>query len=154
MGNAGSDQSDATEIERLADLLRAADYELAPLMTALLTGDEFWDPANRGTLIRSPIELLVGTVRFLDIELENMRAIAMMSRRLGQDLFDPPNVKGWPGGMSWITSDLYLARQELLRTVTYGPAADANKHMAGRRALGMRRYIDRWCSATSLVNGE
>ena len=106
-----SDQPDTAEIERLAALLRASDYELAPLMTALLTGDAFWAPANRGTLIRSPIELLVGTVRLLDIEVDRMRRIAMMSRRLGQDLFDPPNVKGWPGGASWITSERYLARQ-------------------------------------------
>lgn len=142
-----SDQPDTAEIERLAALLRASDYELAPLMTALLTGDAFWAPANRGTLIRSPIELLVGTVRLLDIEVDRMRRIAMMSRRLGQDLFDPPNVKGWPGGASWITSERYLARQELLRTVTYGPAAEGDAPMAGRQARGMGRHIDRWVAA-------
>ncbi len=82
-----------------------------------------------------------------------------MSRRLGQDLFDPPNVKGWPGGAEWITADRYLARQELLQTVTNGaPAGDrsadrrsANAErraggmaMSGRRAQGMGRHIDRW----------
>ncbi len=50
-----SDAPDNAEIERLAALFRTADYEIAPLMQAMLTSAAFWDPANRGALIRSPV---------------------------------------------------------------------------------------------------
>jgi uncharacterized protein (DUF1800 family) len=58
---------DAREGKRLAAVLRDARYEVKPLLRALLGSDAFWAPDNRAALIKSPVELLVGTLRTFDI---------------------------------------------------------------------------------------
>ena len=44
----------------------------------------------------------------------------LATRRLGQDVFDPPNVKGWPGGEHWITSTTVVRRREFLERALRG----------------------------------
>lgn len=108
-----SDVPDRAEISRLAQIFRAANYELKPLMNALLTGAAFWAPANRGTLVKSPVEFAVGTIRTFDLALPDTRPLVEFGRRLRQDVFNPPNVRGWPGGTAWISSFTLLARRDL-----------------------------------------
>ena len=104
-------------IQAIADEFRASDYDIAVALHAILTGPEFNNPDNRGAQIKSPVELLVGTVRTLEIPIRKGRLLARAGRGLGQDLFDPPNVKGWPGGEQWITSDTLMNRQHMLERV-------------------------------------
>ncbi len=105
---------DPLEIERLAQVLRDNDYELKPLMQALLTSGAFRDPKNYGNMIKSPVDLIVGTLRVFEFPMGDGRGIVLASRRLGQDLMDPPNVKGWPGGIHWISSDSLMVRRQIL----------------------------------------
>ncbi len=112
-----SETLDEDEIRRLAAIFREADYEMRPLMEALLTSDGFWSAENRGGLIKSPVDLIVGTVRQFDLPIRRPKVLVRLGRRLGQDILDPPNVKGWPGGMAWITSETLLARNETMMTV-------------------------------------
>ncbi|MHA1564142.1 MAG: DUF1800 domain-containing protein [Alphaproteobacteria bacterium] len=112
-----SDTPDGDEVLRLAEVFRLADYELRPLVEALLTGDDFWSAGSRGGLIKSPVDLIVGTVRQFDLPIRRPMVLVKLGRRLGQDIFDPPNVKGWPGGRAWITSKTLLARSETMTTV-------------------------------------
>ena len=110
-----SDQPDPLEVERLADLFRRGDYRMKPLLQAILTSPQFWASENRGVLIKSPVELLVGTMRLFNLPLLDETALVRAGRRLGQDLFDPPNVKGWPGGVRWITTATLPARWQILQ---------------------------------------
>lgn len=66
-------------------------------------------------LIKSPVELLVGTVRLFGLPVHEPIMLIRAGGRLGQDLFDPPNVKGWPGGTRWITSATLLDRWQVLQ---------------------------------------
>lgn len=115
-----SPDPDTAEIKRLAAIFRNAGYEMKPLVRAMLLSEGFRDPENRGTLVKSPVDFLVGTLRLLEMQPCSGRPLVMASRRLGQDLFDPPNVKGWPGGNSWISSDTLLVRQQLASRLTRG----------------------------------
>ena len=65
---------------------------------------------------------------------DNYRLLAMASHHMGQTLFVPPNVKGWPGGKDWIDSNTLLIRQEFLRRAARGMQRRAFK--MGRR-MGM-----------------
>lgn len=105
---------DPQEIKRLANVLRSNDFELKPLMKALLTCQAFRDPQNYGAMIKSPVDLIVGTLRVFQFPMGDGRGIVLASRRLGQDLMDPPNVKGWPGGNRWISSHTLLMRQQIM----------------------------------------
>jgi uncharacterized protein (DUF1800 family) len=132
-----SDTPDAGEIQRLADIFRANGYALYPLLEALFTSNAFWSPANRGVLVKSPVELIVGTLRTLDLPVEDARLLAAASNRLGQDLFDPPNVKGWPGGTAWITSNTLLGRGQLLeRLIRAEEMADRRSRPASSMTAG------------------
>src|SRR5262249_41127246 len=93
------------------------EYTLKPLLKALFMSSYFRAASNRGTMIKSPVELIVGTMRFLHVPVRDPEPLVRAGRHLGQDLFDPPNVKGWPGGNAWITSSTLLARQQFLHRV-------------------------------------
>ena len=109
-----SQTPDEQEIDRLAEVLRTNAYELKPLMQALLTSKAFRDPQTHGAMIKSPVDLIVGTLRVFQFPMGDGRGIVLASRRLGQDLMDPPNVKGWPGGTQWISSDTLMMRRQIM----------------------------------------
>ncbi|MCC6140820.1 MAG: DUF1800 domain-containing protein [Nitrospira sp.] len=110
-----SDEPDAREIDRLAAEFRNSGYRIAPLLRGLLILPQFWAPETRGALVKSPVELLVGTIRLLNLPISDTTVLTKYGTRLGQDLFDPPNVKGWLGGTRWITSATLLNRWQLLQ---------------------------------------
>lgn len=110
-----SDTPDKRELARLARIFRNNDYRIRPLLYALLTSAAFRDPRNYGTAIKSPVELIVGSIRTLQIPMQDQQKLVKAGRALGQDIFDPPNVKGWPGGTYWIDSNTLLLRQEFSR---------------------------------------
>lgn len=103
---------DPDEVTRLAARFRA-DWDIATLMKGLLSSEAFWSETNRGTLVKSPVELVVGTQRALGLPLPaDVGAVAVAT--MGQSLFDPPNVRGWPSGNDWIDANTYLARRQFL----------------------------------------
>jgi hypothetical protein len=79
-------------------------------MKDILTSDWFYDAKNIGCRIKSPVELIVGIRRALPMKLENEMAQLLLQRLLGQILFYPPNVAGWPGGKNWIDSSSLMFR--------------------------------------------
>jgi uncharacterized protein (DUF1800 family) len=108
---------DPPQIARLAAILRDGHYEMKPVLRAMFLSSTFRERTNRGTLIKSPVELLVGSVHLLGLPVPDKTPIARMMLGLGQLPFYPPNVKGWPGGESWITTYTFLLRQQYLRGV-------------------------------------
>ncbi|HVZ57791.1 MAG TPA: DUF1800 domain-containing protein [Chitinophagaceae bacterium] len=108
-----NDQPDPARINLLADRFYRSGYDISDLMEAIFTSDWFYDPANIGTRIKSPIELIAGIQRMLPMELANEEALLVVQRLLGQVLFYPPNVAGWPGGRTWIDSSTLMMRMRL-----------------------------------------
>lgn len=107
-------------VERIAAKFRADKFSIATALSETLMTDAFWDPKNRGTLVKSPVDLLVGTIRTFEAPVRNPQFLVRVSARLGQNLMAPPNVKGWPGGKEWITADTMLMRQQVVQAVTGG----------------------------------
>jgi len=65
-------------------------------------------------LVKSPAEFVVGSVRLFDVAYGDPQMLANTVRTLGQNLFYPPNVKGWPGGALWINSTTLLSRKQFV----------------------------------------
>src|SRR3954468_3342643 len=107
-----SPQPDAREVTRIAALYRQSGYQTKLAVRELLLCPAFWAPENRGSLVKSPVELVVGTLREFGVRVPQPMPFAFLLRTLGEDLFSPPNVKGWPGGESWINSSTLLARKQ------------------------------------------
>ena len=70
----------------------------------------FYDEDIMGSKIKSPIELWVGLRRQLGLDLGNPEGQLLVQRALGQVLFFPPNVAGWPGGKQWIDASSLMLR--------------------------------------------
>ena len=108
-----NDDVDEQKAQWLADRFYKSDYDIGKLMEDIFTSDWFYDEKNIGTRIKSPIELLTGIQRMLPMKLENEEAILLLERVLGQVLFYPPNVAGWPGGKTWIDSSTLMMRMRI-----------------------------------------
>ena len=105
-------------IKQWGETFRKSNYNIKALYTAVLNSDAFWSPRYKGTLTKSPIDLLVGTLRALPFPKLPDSELVHISQLLGQDLFDPPTVKGWAGGNAWIDTQTLLVRTSLLNKLT------------------------------------
>ena len=94
----------------LADLFRSGGNHFKPLMRIMFLTEDFYSPSVIRSQVKSPVQWLVGTVRMLECDLPAPLVSTNLLRSLGQDLFAPPNVKGWDGGLAWITTNNLLAR--------------------------------------------
>ncbi|MDB5971307.1 MAG: hypothetical protein JWQ90_3757 [Hydrocarboniphaga sp.] len=108
-----SPDPDPSAVQRLAAGFRK-NWEIALLLKALLREPAFTEPRNSGLMVKSPVEFVVGTLRSLDLPLSTLNA-AVSTSDMGQTLFAPPNVRGWPGGDEWITSEWLLARRRFVQ---------------------------------------
>ncbi len=108
-----NDEVDEKRVQKLADGFYQSNYNISSLLNSIFTSDWFYDVKNIGSKIKTPVELLVGIRRTLPMELENPEIQLLMQRALGQLLFYPPNVAGWPGGKNWIDSSTLMLRLRL-----------------------------------------
>ena len=113
-----NDIIDQEKVNWLAERFYQSGYKISGLMEDIFTADWFYDDKNIGVKIKSPIELLAGIRRMLPMELENDETQLLLQRVLGQTLFYPPNVAGWPGGKSWIDSSTLMMRMRLPQLFT------------------------------------
>jgi len=100
-------------VQTLGDIFYNSNYSIEKLMRAIFESDWFYAAENMGTKIKSPIDLLVGMMKTLQIDLEQEKAFFFIQKMLGQSLLNPPNVAGWPGGKSWIDSSTLIFRLNL-----------------------------------------
>ncbi len=109
-----SPDPDAATVTRIANRFRSTRYDIKVVLYELLTSDAFYAKENRGVLIKSPIDLVVGALKQFDLKPTEPIPFAVAAAAMGQNLFSPPNVKGWPGGEVWINSSTLLARKQFL----------------------------------------
>ncbi len=112
-----NEKVDADKVNWLADRFYKNEYDIAKLMEDIFTSDWFYEEKNIGVQIKSPVELLVGIQRMLPMKLENEEALMLLQRILGQLLFYPPNVAGWPGGKAWIDSSSLMMRMRIPKLI-------------------------------------
>jgi uncharacterized protein (DUF1800 family) len=120
-----SPEPDAREVKRIAQIFRGQNLDVKPALRALLLSEAFWAAENRGALVKSPVELVVGTLRQLELTPTAAAPFALAATGMGQALLSPPNVKGWPGGDVWINSTTLLARKQFLDRLVRAAEAPA-----------------------------
>lgn len=106
---------DNNHVDWLAKRFYDSSYNINSLMKDMFTADWFYDAKNMGTKIKSPVELLVGIRKLLPMVMEKPEIQLLLQRALGQLLFYPPNVAGWPGGKNWIDSSSLMLRLQIPR---------------------------------------
>lgn len=108
-----NDVIDEARVDFLAQQFFDSNYNIETLMRALANADWFYAAEHIGTKIQSPIELLVQYQKIIGLRFNTPRDAFFLQRMLGQTLFMPPNVAGWPGGKNWIDNATLLFRLNL-----------------------------------------
>ena len=138
-----------------ADRIRHHDFQLKPVLRELLTSRWFFQPENRRSIIKSPLDLAIGTLRML-VEPIRWPPVAKLLAELGQNIFEPPSVKGWEGGRLWITSSSLLQRAnfatELSTTGQYGPLSELTRNVAATGNERVIETLERWLLCEPVID--
>jgi hypothetical protein len=112
-------------VEELAQTLRDNNYELRPMLRQLFLSEAFYSDSVQGAQVKSPAQFALQLCHDLGVNAPPFPALTRAVRVLGQDLFYPPNVKGWDGNRAWINANSLLIRTNLPATLLNpdGPGA-------------------------------
>lgn len=162
---ASDSPSDAT-IEALANHFQKSDYDISSTLKEMFLCEEFYSPSVVRQQVKSPVQWLVQTARVLEAPLPGASALEAVLPQMGQRLFDPPNVKGWDGGRSWISSSTLLLRYNMAGYIVSGklPALGGFQRTAGIVDIPLNKIAppdlranpEKLCDVVSarLVNGR
>lgn len=100
------DDTERDVIEPMAAILQANNFEIKPALSALLKSEHFFDPINQACYIKSPFDIIAGTLREFDVAFPAYSdyttgyplffSLYQHAADMQQDLFQPPDVSGWP----------------------------------------------------------
>jgi uncharacterized protein (DUF1800 family) len=112
-----SSSTDKATIDRFADVYDQSGHSIKALLTAIFTSDEFFSERARFSLVKSPVELVVGAVRMIGnynpgnvVNRQSSNVLLGLCQRQGQEIMNPPDVDGWDGGLLWINTAYMLER--------------------------------------------
>ena len=108
-----AEQLDEGLRDDLAERFYKSDYDISQLMDELFRNPKFYSQSYVGSRVKSPIELLLGIQQHTGGTFSNPENVIFLQKALGQVLFLPPNVGGWPNGNSWIDSSSLTFRMSL-----------------------------------------
>ena len=121
------------DIAALVDVWHSSGHDIREVVRVILTSDVFYSEEAYRAKVRSPVEVLVGLVRGLEVETD-FRVDVRGAGSMGQTLYDPPNVAGWEGGAAWLSSATLFARANFIDQLFTGfRAADRQ----GQRVPGV-----------------
>jgi|SRR5579883_216363 len=116
-------------LEPLADAFRKSDYDIAAVVKTMLSSRLFFSDHAFRKRIKSPVEYALGAVRAVyrlfdagDIHYQPLphHTLVRWLAQMGQVLFAPPNVKGWPGGRTWLNTATVLERNNFAAALASG----------------------------------
>jgi uncharacterized protein (DUF1800 family) len=144
-----------TVLDRMTAAYAANDHSIREMLRVMFLADEFYARAATDQQVKSPYELIAGTMRTLEIDPDwftdsdaayTMLYIVIFTGVLmGQGLYLPPNVKGWDGGREWINTSTILHRYNfgtLLATERQGPLVDVAGLVARSGATSAEGIVD------------
>ncbi len=113
-----------SSIERhaLAQGLREHDLNIGWGVETVLRSEAFFAGRNLGRRVLGPVEFVISAARALELfePPSSTLVLAEWAGRLGQDLFYPPNVGGWPAGRAWLTTRSLIGRANYATALVEG----------------------------------
>jgi hypothetical protein len=118
----GEGAIDSAAINELAEGLRQRNLDIDWGVGTVVRSRAFFADANLGKQVLGPAEYVIGAARALELldPPPSTLVLAEWIGRLGQDLFYPPNVGGWPGGRSWLTTRSVTGRANYASALVEG----------------------------------
>jgi uncharacterized protein (DUF1800 family) len=132
-----TDQPNEVFISKMAKILKDNDFNLKPALAFLFKSDEFYNQDLIGSKIKSPTETMIGSLKLMgfknlkikydDVSNSDFAYLYDTSKLLQQQLFEPPNVAGWPGQRDWISSTTYAYRNGFTDSIINGKKINGAK---------------------------
>lgn len=129
-------------ITQMAGVLRTNTFRIRPLLQTLFSSAHFFDEANIGVQVKTPAEFVVGLARQLGVSAG--AAVGVMNS-LEQTLLDPPNVAGWDGYRTWLSTKTFPLRVQYAQQLVQG--------MSNEAAQGFARQFAGAGNVQTLVQG-
>jgi uncharacterized protein (DUF1800 family) len=144
----GSTAEDHATIEKFANVYFANDHSIKELARAIFTSDEFFSQRARFALVKSPADLIAGTIRMLSTSynpgtLDNGDFdMVDQFRRMGLDLLNPFDVSGWKLNLGWLNTSTALERMNFANALISN--RDFSKGSIGARITNdaLKRQVD------------
>jgi uncharacterized protein (DUF1800 family) len=106
-----TEQPEPEVIDEAAQILDRTQMNIKWFLRELFLSSYFYSEKCYRRRISSPAEYVVGTARTLGLRISGVELKEYMTS-MGQQLFAPPNVKGWDGEQKWINSNYWSKRRE------------------------------------------
>jgi len=128
----------------------AEDYDILKLVETMLRSNLFFSAVAYHQRTKCPVEFAVGIVNGLEGVISTTQ-LAQDLANLGQNLYNPPTIKGWTGGRHWINSATLVGRNNLAVALLRGsgpygdklnPWAIAKKHECSTPKSAARLLLD------------
>jgi uncharacterized protein (DUF1800 family) len=116
-------------VDAFANVISRNKFELAPSMSVLLRSNVFYSPRAYRALVKSPVEFVIGAHKQMGLK-QIVAGTPAALRDMGQILYYPPNVAGWPGGANWLTSQMLIARENFIAKMVNAPDMTQSTWMA------------------------
>ncbi|MBV9865179.1 MAG: DUF1800 domain-containing protein [Abitibacteriaceae bacterium] len=104
------DDPGPADIAKLSQVYFKSGYSIRAMLESIFTSPVFYSEAAFFAKVKSPVEFTVMTMRSLNANMSMVAPLASVVAGMGQELFNPPNVKGWLEGRDWINGRTLLAR--------------------------------------------
>ncbi|OCT10801.1 hypothetical protein A8709_22785 [Paenibacillus pectinilyticus] len=101
-------------VQSISELV-AKKQTIGEVLQVLFLSDEFYADTYRMSLIKTPAEYVAGILKCCKLSVAKGHAQAM--RKMGQELYSPPDVAGWRGGATWLTTNCLLARYQFAESI-------------------------------------
>jgi uncharacterized protein (DUF1800 family) len=133
------DNPSASDIQPLVNAYQHSGHRIGAMVEAMLNAPAFYSEKSYRARVKSPAEFVVGAVRAMDVA-PNRQALNVMTTAMatmGQILFDPPNVAGWPGdklSANWMSTQAWITRVNFINTLLEGVTGVAGLAPAARNS--------------------
>jgi uncharacterized protein (DUF1800 family) len=113
----------------LCDAFRKGGYDVAALVRTMLSSRLFYSPHAFRRRVKGPVEYVLGAVRAVYLRCGEKdpdyrplppQVLVPWLAAMGQQLFAPPNVKGWPGGRAWLNTATVVQRDNFAEALALG----------------------------------
>ena len=129
------DGVDGSILQPFIQTYYSSKYDMGAVIKQILLSDAFYSDLSFEQHFKSPAEFVLGSVRELNVSIPTIQLIRAMTL-MGQELLNPPNVAGWPGGITWLNPGTLVERFNFAGLLARSGLAHHQPAMQGTPVMG------------------
>lgn len=135
------DNPSQSDLQPLIDAYHTSNHQISAMVQAMFHSPAFFSAKAYRARVKSPTEFVVGAVRAVGLtpDVPALTIMGQTSAVMGQTVFDPPNVAGWPGdavSASWLSTQAWISRVNFVNLLLLGATGALKGRNSGASAAG------------------